>query len=80
MKPEEILKKIRENKSNIHFADLQKLVEAFGFHLKRVKGSHHIYQNSEIPEFINLQPDGKNAKPYQINQFLKIVERYGLKL
>ena len=29
---------------------------------------------------LNLQRDGHQAKPYQIRQFVKLVEKYGLSL
>jgi hypothetical protein len=57
-----------------------RLVEAFGFHLSRVSGSHHIFAHPKVPELVNLQEVHGEAKPYQIGQFLRLVERYNLKL
>jgi predicted RNA binding protein YcfA (HicA-like mRNA interferase family) len=65
---------------NVAFADLQSLVTGFGFQLLRVSGSHHIYGHQAIPELINLQNVGGQAKPYQIRQVLRLVERYNLEL
>jgi predicted RNA binding protein YcfA (HicA-like mRNA interferase family) len=65
---------------NVRFADLIDLVEGFGFRLARVKGSHHIFTHPSIPGLINLQEVGGEAKPYQIRQFLRLVERYNLRL
>jgi len=56
------------------------LVEGFGFKLARVSGSHHIFTHPEIPELINLQEVKGQAKPYQIQQVLRLVERYNVKL
>jgi len=56
------------------------LVEGFGFRLTRVSGSHHIFTHPSIPELVNLQGVKGEAKPYQIRQFLKLIERYNLKL
>jgi predicted RNA binding protein YcfA (HicA-like mRNA interferase family) len=56
------------------------LAEAFGFHLSRVNGSHHIFVHPDIPELVNLQNVKGQAKPYQIRQFLKLVERYNLQM
>ena len=50
---------------------------AFG---SRVNGSHHLFTRPGIPEAVNLQSYHGEAKPYQIRQFLKLVEKYGLKL
>jgi predicted RNA binding protein YcfA (HicA-like mRNA interferase family) len=57
-----------------------KLVEAFGFRLSRVKGSHHIFVHAGVPELVNLQEVKGKAKPYQVRQFLKLVEEYNLRL
>jgi len=57
-----------------------RVVEGFGFRLSRTEGSHHIYVHPDIPELLNLQEVGGQAKVYQIRQFLKLVERYRLKL
>jgi len=65
---------------NVAFRDIVKLVEGFGFRLLRISGSHHIFAHPSIPELVNLQDVGGEAKPYQIRQFLRLVERYGLKL
>jgi len=59
---------------------MRDLVEGFGFVLSRVRGSHHIFSHAGIPELINLQDARGEAKPYQIRQFLRIVERYNLRL
>ena len=65
---------------NVSFDDLTSLAEGFGFRLVRVSGSHHIYSHDRVAELINLQDVGGEAKPYQIRQFLRLVERYDLKL
>jgi predicted RNA binding protein YcfA (HicA-like mRNA interferase family) len=61
-------------------ADLQRLVEAFGFAQLRAKGSHHIFGRTGIAELVNLQEVGGQAKPYQVRQFLRLVDRYDLRL
>ena len=66
--------------ANVAFIDLQHLAEALGFELRRVSGSHHVFVHADIPELINLQPVRGQAKPYQARQFLRLVERYDLKL
>jgi predicted RNA binding protein YcfA (HicA-like mRNA interferase family) len=80
MKQEKLLKKILSNQKNVQFSDLVLLVEALGFRLSRRRGSHHIFTHPQIPELINLQEVNGQAKPYQIRQFLKLVELYNLKL
>ncbi len=65
---------------NVAFADVTDLVKAFGFRLTRVSGSHHIFKHSVIPGMLNLQKVNGQAKPYQIRQFLRLVERYNLRV
>ena len=66
--------------NNVAFGDMVSLVEGFGFSLARVTGSHHIFAHPAIPELVNVQSVGGEAKPYQIRQFLRLVERYNLQL
>ena len=65
---------------NVAFGDMISLAEGLGFRLVRTSGSHHILAHSAIPGLINLQSVGGEAKPYQIRQFLRLVERYRLEL
>jgi predicted RNA binding protein YcfA (HicA-like mRNA interferase family) len=51
-----------------------------GFTLVRIKGSHHLLAHREVPELVNLQEVRGEAKPYQIRQALRLVERYDLEL
>lgn len=80
MKKQKLLAKVLAGSRNISFVEIVSLVEAFGFRLSRVSGSHHIFIRSDVSELVNLQDVGGMAKPYQIRQFLKIVERYNLKI
>ena len=80
MNPRKLLAKVLASPTNIRFADMQRLVEAFGFRLLRVSGSHHIYGRAGLAEQLNLQDVRGKAKPYQIRQFLKLVERYNLSM
>ena len=65
---------------NVAFNDVVGLVEGFGFRLVRVSGSHHLFTHPDVSGLVNLQLVSGEAKPYQIRQFLHIVERYNLKL
>jgi len=55
MNPKKLLKKILNNNRNIRFADMIKLITAYGFELKRINGSHHIFVHPELKKIINLQ-------------------------
>jgi predicted RNA binding protein YcfA (HicA-like mRNA interferase family) len=81
MKPRKLLARIaRGTVTNVAFADMRSLVEDLGFELRRVSGSHHIFAHSDIPELLNLQDARGQAKPYQVRQLLRLIERYDLKL
>lgn len=80
MKRRKLLQKLLDSPTNARFGDVCRLVEGFGFRLARVTGSHHIYTHSAIVELVNLQEVGSEAKPYQVRQFLRLVELYNLKL
>ncbi|MEO8723302.1 MAG: type II toxin-antitoxin system HicA family toxin [Sphingobium sp.] len=49
-----------------------------GFRHDRTKGSHRQYVHPSIPRPFPVQPDGKDAKRYQIRELLELVERFGL--
>jgi hypothetical protein len=75
-----LLQKVIASPNNVRFQEMIRLVEAFGFRLLRTSGSHHIFGRTGIREQINLQDVGGRAKPYQVRQFLSLVERYNLRL
>lgn len=80
MNRRKLLEKILAGSKNVRFDDMVKLVEGFGFRLSRVNGSHHIFVHPAVRELVNLQNVHGEAKPYQIQQFLRLVERYNLTL
>ncbi len=80
MNKRKLLEKALRGSKNIRFGDMVTLIEAFGFRLSRVGGSHHIFEHPEVPEIVNLQNRKGKAKPYQVRQFLELVEQYNLEL
>ena len=54
-----------------------KTLRRLGFD-KRVKGSHHLFRKSGVEERINLQREGNNAKPYQVEQVRAVILKYKL--
>ncbi len=75
-----LLKKALAGSKNIRFGEIKVLVKAFGFRLVRVSGSHHIFEHPQVPELVNIQNSKGKAKPYQVRQFLELVEQYNLEL
>lgn len=67
-------------RASVRFRDFQRILQAFGFTLDRVTGSHHNYRHPLVPRPLSVQPRGNMAKPYQIDQFLDMVEEFGLEI
>lgn len=63
--------------ANISFTQLCALLSDLGFD-ERIRGSHHIFTRSGIEEILNLQPQGANAKPYQVKQVRNVIVKYKL--
>lgn len=79
MRPDRLLRRLRSGAyANVRFRDAQRLVEALGFRLLRTSGSHHIYGHDDLPELLNLQRTGAQAKPYQLRQIMALVDQYNL--
>lgn len=66
MKKQKLLQKILNNPNNVRFLEVKSVVEAFGFKLSRISGSHHIFTHAEIKEIVNLQNVNGQAKSYQV--------------
>ncbi|MBZ0315498.1 MAG: type II toxin-antitoxin system HicA family toxin [Anaerolineae bacterium] len=80
-KKEKLFEKLLSGSKNFRFDDFALLLEAFGFVLDRVSGSHHVFSHPSISELLVIQPNRNNqVKPYQIRQFLKLIEAYDLRL
>jgi hypothetical protein len=66
------------NPQKVRFERLCAVAEVFGFRFSRQQGSHKIYVQTEIAEILNFQNVGGKAKPYQVKQFIEILEKYKL--
>jgi predicted RNA binding protein YcfA (HicA-like mRNA interferase family) len=80
VKPRKLLQKALSSPANLGFDEACNLARAFGFHLSRVSGSHHIFARHGMRELVNLQEVGGKAKPYQVKELLELAERYNLSL
>ena len=80
MNRRKLLLRILAGSRNLRRAEMIGLAEGFGFRLSRIQGSHHILVHPDVPELVDLQEVDGQAKPYQIRQFLKLVERHRLQL
>ena len=80
MNSKKLLERIRKDRNNVRFSDLERLLTDLGFQLDRVNGSHCTYIHAYASN-ITIQPDQNNqAKNYQLKQVLTMIDIYGLKL
>lgn len=77
---EKLYFRLVQSRAAMRFADFERILKAFGFELDRINGSHHIYRHPAVPRRLSIQPRGGQAKPYQIDQFLDMVEEFGLEM
>ena len=73
---EKILKQLRAEPTNVRFADLRKVCEAF-FGEPRQNGTSHLifkmpWQGNPR---VNIQDAGGKAKPYQVRQVLQAIDK-----
>jgi predicted RNA binding protein YcfA (HicA-like mRNA interferase family) len=80
LKSKKLLEKVLRNPYDVRFSEMNKLLEAFGFMLKRIEGSHHIYKHVSVPYLINIQNRKGKVKSYQVNQFISIINEFKLSL
>jgi len=78
VKPAAILQRLFDGHRTITFRDLDRVLVALGFTHARTNGSHRIYVHPGVPRPFPVQPDGKEAKRYQIRELLELMETYGL--
>jgi predicted RNA binding protein YcfA (HicA-like mRNA interferase family) len=76
---DELLKQINRNPKNVRFTDLHKICDYY-FGNPREKGSHVIYKMPwQGDPRINVQDKNGIAKPYQVRQVIKAIEKLGTK-
>jgi predicted RNA binding protein YcfA (HicA-like mRNA interferase family) len=63
--------------ATIDFEALCNALKRMGFD-ERVRGSHHIFTKEGIEEIVNIQPNGRAAKPYQVKQIRNLIVKYRL--
>ena len=63
--------------AGIDFSELCKVLERLEFQ-ERIRGAHHIFVREGVSEILNLQPRGRNAKPYQVKQVRNVILKYRL--
>jgi len=75
---EEVYRELKGRVTNVRFEELCQAAELFGFKFKGGKGSHRVFVREGVKELLNFQDVGGKAKPYQVRQFIKLIEKYNL--
>ena len=78
MEKRKIYERFKRNPKNVRFESICRAAEGFVLRFRGGKGSHKIYVREGVREMLNLQNVGGKAKPYQVKQFLKVIETYNL--
>lgn len=74
-KREKRLQKIRHNANDVSFDELHHLLADYGFTLRRITGSHHIFEytlNQKRLKFI--VPMGRPLKSYYVKEALRLID------
>ena len=78
--PRKTWEKIRSGTRTVRFGEFEQVLKAFGFRHVRTSGSHRIYTHPGVNRPLSVQPRQGEAKPYQVRQFLDMVEEFGLRM
>jgi predicted RNA binding protein YcfA (HicA-like mRNA interferase family) len=73
-------KLLQSTDRTVSFRDFLALIEAFGFAHARTKGSHRSYAHANCTKLMVVQPIGKDAKRYQVREFLDLVREFELQM
>jgi len=68
--------KVLSGQGTVAFRDFEALLEELGFAFKGQKGSHRIYLHPSVGRPFPVQPDGKEAKRYQVRQLRDMIRKY----
>ena len=73
---EKILEQLRREPANVRFADLRKVCERF-FGEPRQNGTSHFVFKTPWPDDprVNIQNADGKAKPYQVRQVLRAIDK-----
>lgn len=69
---------LANRRQTIAFRDFEKLLDGFGFTHSRTTGSHRQYTHPKLSRPLPVQPSNKDAKAYQVREFLELIEEHSL--
>ena len=72
----EVLRKLRENPKGVRFAELARICEQYFGESRSPGTSHRVYRTPWRGDpRVNIQNDKGMAKPYQVRQVIKALEK-----
>lgn len=73
---DEVISAMRENPKNVRYADLSRVCDAVFGDPRQKNTSHRVYRMPWPGDpRVNIQNDCGKAKPYQVKQVLKAIDR-----
>jgi predicted RNA binding protein YcfA (HicA-like mRNA interferase family) len=75
-----LYEKVLSGHGTIAFREFETLLLALGFVFRGQRGSHRIYVHEAVDRPFPIQPDGKDAKRYQVRELRDMIRRYGIGL
>jgi predicted RNA binding protein YcfA (HicA-like mRNA interferase family) len=70
---EKLLEKIRNHPQSVTFDELESLLIQYGYELRRISGSHHIYGRKGCPP-INVKRHGAQVHSDAVREVLRVIE------
>jgi len=72
-KREKALRKIRNNPKEVRFNDLAKVLEQFGFEIRKTGGSHHVFMRGQYRITVPFRKP--HLLEYVVKDALRILDR-----
>lgn len=72
--------KVLSGEGTIRYREFEALLVGLGFERKGQKGSHRIYVHPLVDRPFPVQPEGNEAKRYQVRQLRDMMRKYRLTL
>ncbi len=69
---QKLIEKLKRNPTEARYKDVKKVLEAYGFRLENVKGSHHKFKKGNYPP-IQIVVHQKKVKKYYIKDALNTI-------
>ncbi len=80
-KPDKLYQQLLSSSArSVSFRDFERLILAFGFRLRRVRGSHRHYTHPKVHTVLTINPSKGDAHRYQVRLLLELVEECALSI